>query len=531
MPSPPWTSRSALVVTTASPNYEPVLEFLVDSLEQAGFTGQLSVHRTPPLEPPFGAFTASYHAAILASMTHLLEQLERAATNSFVIKTDADIQFFSPFCDALDEWTGRMEAEGLDMLLMREGARMDEVNGGFYIIRVSARTRNFVSQLVERCAAASPSYVPGGKGPKMFDQFHLNQMLGLHAGVAAWDPAYRYAFLPLNSIIWGDDIGCGRDLREAAFHHAVCLHGVPEKLLQMRHVAAAVRLRCPDSKLVGALNAGTTELRGGRVALLPYESHHVPSVYRWLQQDGMRKLLGHSEPWSSLEDELSDQTCLAADPTRIGWVIAHASRAAKGQSEASTASHSAAPAAATPDTNGMTSANVARAEDGLICGNLMGCVTLCPLEEECEFTVMDDGVCKAAQSVEGTNEHLPPHSGDQQPLAMEVDIMVGSETARGTGLATEALQLFLSYVAARLPELRYVCAKLHDGNDHALRFFERNGMHVHKHSPLLEQIEMRLVLDADARGALDEQWRTLGGGANRLASCTVRDTCPTYLST
>ena len=43
-----------------------------------------------------------------------------------------------------------MEAEGLDMLLMREGARMDEVNGGFYIIRVSARTRNFVSQLVER---------------------------------------------------------------------------------------------------------------------------------------------------------------------------------------------------------------------------------------------------------------------------------------------------------------------------------------------------------------------------------------------
>ena len=80
----------------------------MDSLEQAGFTGQLSVHRTPPLEPPFGAFTASYHAAILASMTHLLEQLERAATNSFVIKTDADIQFFSPFVmrwmSGLDEW-------------------------------------------------------------------------------------------------------------------------------------------------------------------------------------------------------------------------------------------------------------------------------------------------------------------------------------------------------------------------------------------------------------------------------------------
>ena len=96
--------------------------------------------------------------------------------------------------------------------------------------------------------------------------------------------------------------------------------------------------------------------------------------------------------------------------------------------------------------------------------------------------------------------------------------MLGSEAARRIGLATEALQLFMAYVATRLPELRLVSAKLHSNNHVAQRFFERNGMHVHKHSPLLQQTEMRLVLGKEARARLNEQWVALGGGTVSCAA-------------
>ena len=43
-----------------------------------------------------------------------------------------------------------------------------------------------------------------------------------------------------------------------------------------------------------------------------------------------------------------------------------------------------------------------------------------------------------------------------RPLAIEIDMMVGSESARGQGLGTEALTLFLGFVTSRLPELRLV---------------------------------------------------------------------------
>jgi hypothetical protein len=451
------------IATTASPNYEPVLALLLTSLEHIGFTGQVNVHRTPPLAPPFGAFTASYHAAIMASMSHLLSQLEAASEGAFVIKTDADIQFFSPFCDAFTDWAGQMCDKGLDVLLMQEGMRHNEANGGFYVIRVSTRSCSFFRELVRRCAAIVPSYVEGGTGPKMFDQFHLNSMLGLQTGVEAWDPSFRFSFIPASSIIWGDDIGCGRDLRTPAFHHAISLHGVPEKLVQMTHVAAAVRLRGPGSRLVAALNARTTELRGGRVALLPYRPCHVPAIHGWLQQEGMRQLLGHEEPWSTLAEEEHDQVELSSDPTRVGMVIVHTPEAAT--------------AGAIPSGDSL-------------CGDLSASLTLCALEELCDFEVREDGVRVATGPAEHF-ESLNPLP-DQPPLAMELDIMLGSEAARNIGLATEALQLFLSYVATCLPELRHVSAKLHEDNHVAKRFFERNGMHVHKHSPLLRQTEMRL---------------------------------------
>lgn len=594
---------SAAIVTTCSPNYEPVLALLLTSLERVKYSGHVHVHRTLPLAPPFGAWTDSYYSAIRSSMEYLLDRLESAAIGSFVIKTDADIQFFQPFEASTVAWMERMDAEALDMLAMCEGARQDEANGGFYMIRVSQRSLAFFRQLILRC---SPGGVTGSAvQPKMFDQQHLNEMLGTVHGVAPWDPHFAFGFLPSTSIIWGDDIGHGRDLRCASFHrawllgcypfghllvvisHARCpcllccralvlscprapctpcariplsfspsgaplfvtrlllarlllhrcadaiaLHGVPEKLCQMGHVAAAVDLRGPQSRLSAELQQSGTVLRGGRVALLPYRECHVSAILSWLLQPGMQAQLGQEEvsayashcaplPYDSLsaplplsrgnaprrsplgtlteprtacvlqlatlEEETSDQAALATDPTRIAMVMAHAALPCGplpggGRSTSGAESSSGDVLNRCGGHSGITEANSTEAghpdsETGeVVFGDISGTISLCDPTED--YAVMDDGVRVAASSVSfaplaqasssaasttttststsTSTAHEENARAEWRPLAIEIDMMVGSESARGQGLGTEALTLFLGFVTSRLPELRLV---------------------------------------------------------------------------
>ena len=339
-PLPPPVALPPMVTTT-SPNYEPCFRLFTSSLERVGYdTRSLLNTQRLCLRPPFGVGTPSWHEAISKSLSWLLAHMggdeaeggegsEGGSANcdcdggsGFVIKSDADIQYFRPFARSLPAWIRRMTSRRLDMLCMRE-AGYEMVNGGFYILRRSARMRRFVRELMRRSRDA-----PGA----LHDQEHLNAMLGLadaHSGgggaapLSMWDPLVRYEILPEASYVWAQGTS-SKDLRTVCFHHAVAEHGVPAKVAQLARVGAEVELQQTledergehqSSAAAGRLarrlaplraagfasptvhvGGGAGTGRGARMWLAPYCEEHVATACGWQQAEpALVSLLGLEE--------------------------------------------------------------------------------------------------------------------------------------------------------------------------------------------------------------------------------------------
>ena len=438
-----------LILTTTSPNYEPCYKLFHSSLVEAGYPSSRLRVQLLELKPPFGVGTPSWHEAIGRSLDFVFRHMggsERhpaggssgsmdedvgvngtfevdGTADRFVIKSDADIQFFAPCTAAIRRWCVRMRSEGLDLMLMREADR-EAVNGGIYLIRCSARMRRFYAELIRRSQTN-----PGA----LHDQEHLNAMLGLDGSchIGPWDPEVRFKILPDEDYIWAQNLR-SKDLRRVSFHHAVAEMGVPAKVGQLARVRAAVQLAAREGRLALALSALCQGIRvpggpraassthgvGGGVAsaslplpsppwllLRPYTEADVRTVVGWQSAEPeLPRLLGLDEP-DDLEDEIAYVRHLAegGEPTVLSLAVVLTT---------------ALPPAATE-----SSSSGGHGSDGggeVLCGTIIARFAL----HGAYGQQLDDGAEGAAEAAAALASSLAEGSSPPPPLEIEIEIEI-----------------------------------------------------------------------------------------------------------
>lgn len=232
-----WHLRDSIpIVTVTSPNYDSVFRYWRESLNDVGYPEDLQhVTMLPHLEPPYGFCTGSWAKAIGKQVEGVVEYIG-SHQGEWVLFTDADLQFFSPFRLALSSWKRHACAANLDLLFMREQSCVltnmadGEVNSGLYLCRCSERTLQFFKEVLRRLVAD-----PKMSGyPPYLDQYHVNMLLqdrGVRSGAkAAWF-SVQWDYLRDEHCIWGDDLTY---VDTAAFHHAVNTHDKPRQLASVR---------------------------------------------------------------------------------------------------------------------------------------------------------------------------------------------------------------------------------------------------------------------------------------------------------
>ena len=82
----------------------------------------------------------------------------------------------------------------------------------------------------------------------------------------------------------------------------------------------------------------------------------------------------------------------------------------------------------------------------------------------------------------------PAHGALGVALLAELEIMIADVAQRRRGLGREACQLFMHFVACRLPQVCAFCVKIGDANGASIRLFEGLGFREHKRMPVFEQV-------------------------------------------
>ena len=528
-----------LILTTTSPNYEPCYKLFHSSLVEAGYPSSRLRVQLLELKPPFGVGTPSWHEAIGRSLDfvfrHMVGNEHRPAGGSsgsvdedvgvngacgvngtadrFVIKSDADIQFFAPCTAAIRRWCVRMRSEGLDLMLMREADR-EAVNGGIYLIRCSARMRRFYAELIRRSQTN-----PGA----LHDQEHLNAMLGLDGSchIGPWDPEVRFTILPDEDYIWAQNLR-SKDLRRVSFHHAVAEMGVPAKVGQLARVRAAVQLAARDGRLALALSALCQGIRvpggpraasstygvGGGVAsaplplpsprllLRPYTEADVRTVVGWQSAEPeLPRLLGLDEP-DDLEDEIEYVRHLAegGEPTVLSLAVVLHPAATEG-----------------PGSEGHGSDG----EGEVLCGTVSARFAL----HGAYVQQLDDGAEGAAEAAAALASSLAEGSSPPPPLDMEIEIEI-ERLHRRQQLGSAALAALLDATAAALPEVRCAIVRVPEANGGARRFFEAVGFGDSRENAVLAQVELRREIGTRAAQS--------GCGSSWCVTTPIADALPAY---
>ena len=505
------TTLLPLVVTTTSPNYQPCYSLFHSSLVNgAGYDAGLVRTQTLRLRPPFGVGTPSWHEAISKSLQWVLDHMggEEAmheflsvpTSSPFLIKSDADIQYFLPFVRALKAWLARMVAFDLDLLCMRE-AEYEMVNGGFYIIRRSSKMRAFMRELMRRSREA-----PGN----LHDQEHLNAMLGLvdahssssgssskggDGGGAVWDASVRFEILPSHCYVWAQSVNSiEEDVSTVCFHHAVAEHGVAGKVAQIARVRAEVELRRRDGRLATRLAPlrGEAAVVGGEEGLCrlaAYLEEHVATVVGWQHAEPeLSGLLGLEEP-ESVEEEEEYVRHLASgeEPTTLIMVVLDGSNNA-------------------------------------LCGTVTAKFRLA----ESYPRLIGTNTAAAASLAQSLS------SGSRWPVPLEVEVEVEIEkTHRRKGIGKAAVSLLLGEVSRALPEVAVAHAKVPITNTDARKFFEEGlGFGVASESSALGMVELssRKPLTASITGEWKAYYINLDSRTDRReqmeAGLQSRGLCP-----
>lgn len=88
----------------------------------------------------------------------------------------------------------------------------------------------------------------------------------------------------------------------------------------------------------------------------------------------------------------------------------------------------------------------------------------------------------------------------------EVEIMIAEESARGKGVATEAIRLFMYYVCEHLPRVQLFFVKIGDSNVSSLKLFEKLNFTFHKHVEIFSETELRLSVTRELTNSLKGHW-------------------------
>ncbi|EUC40515.1 hypothetical protein COCMIDRAFT_41173 [Bipolaris oryzae ATCC 44560] len=192
-----------------------------------------------------------------------------------------------------------------------------------------------------------------------------------------------------------------------------------------------------------------------RMLLVPYCSHHVLTYHQWMQDEELQKLTA-SEPLK-LPEEYSMQESWRQDADKLTFIICTApERSEWAEKKQVIPGQQDAPECMIGDVN----------------------LFLYPYDN-------DDDEDNVQDEEKQNNEDL---------VVGELEIMIAEPSARGKGLAHEALQAFMWYISSSLPallaeyaqqdkqrrtSLRYLRVKIDKDNKRSLALFEKLGF---KHS-------------------------------------------------
>lgn len=167
----------------------------------------------------FGFGEQAWYVAIQEKLAYALRMMSdpaEIAEGEYIVVSDADIQYLQPM--KLKDLVIYAKERDLDYYGMREN-RTDSFNGGFYILKNTAKARDFMKEVHDRMNVCKNRYA---------DQEILNEIL--HGG------KYNMKHEKIDSkfCVWGKNVPTAYSI----FHHAVCALNNHSKLEQMKHVSS-----------------------------------------------------------------------------------------------------------------------------------------------------------------------------------------------------------------------------------------------------------------------------------------------------
>lgn len=167
--------------------------------------------------PTFGFQTDAWYFACARKIHNLINILKTKETNSYVIFSDADIQYFNPML----MFRLVYEAHALDL----DFYGMEEISGniyntGFFIVRYTLHTLNMFNEVVAR--------LDNGERPYLADQSIINEILNHNTY------SINHSFIPKKYYIQGTQPDIPPSV--PIFHHATGSHTTDEKVEQITAV-------------------------------------------------------------------------------------------------------------------------------------------------------------------------------------------------------------------------------------------------------------------------------------------------------
>lgn len=165
----------------------------------------------------YGFQKQSWYDAISLKIQHFIDTLSTYPDGKIVLCCDCDIFFINQSSKLAECMIKRITEDNLDMLFMQE-AQMPQVNGGFIVVKNSAKVQEVFKTARDYCLLKTPHA----------DQDYFNsEEFQERSGI-------RWGFIDYNLVAWGNNI---YDNKTTLFHHAVCASGLKEKLQQQDRIA------------------------------------------------------------------------------------------------------------------------------------------------------------------------------------------------------------------------------------------------------------------------------------------------------
>jgi hypothetical protein len=222
-----FTTDKVIVVTTTSANYAPIFEAAFDSTIDRSVVDVRVFNTDLSMYTEFGFQTEAWYVGVKAKIDNLLSVMNEQAEGTYVVMSDADIQFFNT--RKIPDLVEHARANALDFYGMEELDTHD-FNTGFFVVRNNQNTRDLLN-------------LSEFKHPSLGDQSIINERLGLlnSEGNEYGDFAQRikYDFIPKKHIIQARNVPVDpspETIDDIMCHHATHVTNTEDKIEQLRWV-------------------------------------------------------------------------------------------------------------------------------------------------------------------------------------------------------------------------------------------------------------------------------------------------------